>query len=85
MRRKSGGWFVDAVVAYAQVLDPDVSLLGPNDPPHAYFARQAAAGLSVIGLSEIIADIAYGTDYAAEFWAEDLKTNLLWQCDQHTE
>ncbi len=46
------------------VLDPEVSLMGSDDPPHAHFARKAAVDLGVLGVSEVIADVLFGTDYS---------------------
>lgn len=48
---------------YTEVLSPDASLIGPDDPPHAYYAKKTVWELGLVGLSELIADCVYNTDY----------------------
>lgn len=52
------------MATYAQVLNPNISMLGPDDPPHAYFARKNVNELGLMWLSELIADSIFGTDYS---------------------
>lgn len=65
-REETGGYFVDAILTYVGVLNPEVSLMGSDDPPHAYYARKAVSELGLLSVSEMIADVLFGTNYSNE-------------------
>lgn len=60
LKLEIGGWFVNAVMTYVALLSPEISLIGADDVPHIYFAREAVKELGALSLCESIADVLYG-------------------------